>query len=70
MLSRINTKMARAAMASMVNTPARGIKLHEYQAGALLDKHRVAIPLGRTATTAEEAYAIAKTLPGGCVVKS
>ena len=62
--------MARTAMASMVNTPARGIKLHEYQAGALLDKWNVAIPIGQTATTAEQAYDIAKKMEGGCVVKS
>ena len=35
----------------------RGIKLHEYQAGALLDKFNVPIPLGTVATTPEEALA-------------
>jgi hypothetical protein len=44
---------------SMVSTPARGIKLHEYQAGALLDKFNVAIPLGVTAKSVDEAYKIA-----------
>lgn len=50
--------------------PMRGIKLHEYQAGALLHKFSVPIPLGSVAFTAEEAEAEAKKLPGGCVVKS
>ena len=63
--------MARSVMGSqMVITPNRGIKLHEYQAGALLDKFKVAIPVGETATTADEAHAIAKKLENGCVVKS
>jgi succinyl-CoA synthetase beta subunit len=71
MLANLRTKMARTAMGTnMINTPARGIKLHEYQAGALLDKWKVAIPLGETATSAEGAYEIAKKFPNGCVVKS
>lgn len=66
----MRTRLARAAIQSQfVNTPARGIKLHEYQAGALLDQWKVAIPVGETATTSEEAYAIAQKL-NGCVVKS
>ena len=48
----------------------RGLKLHEYQAGALLHKFNVQIPLGNVAFTPEEAYQEAKKLPGGCVVKS
>jgi len=35
--------------------PARGIKLHEYQAGKLLDSYRVAIPIGEVAWSADEA---------------
>jgi succinyl-CoA synthetase beta subunit len=53
-----------------VSTQVRGIKLHEYQAGALLDKYKVPIPLGETATTAEGVFEVASRLPGGCVVKS
>ena len=54
----------------MTQTPARGIKLHEYQAGALLDSFRVAIPLGDVAKSPEEAFKIASKFDNGCVVKS
>lgn len=50
--------------------PARGIKLHEYQAGALLHQFKVAIPLGDVAFTDEEAYKLANKFSNGCVVKS
>ena len=55
---------------SLVNTPVRGIKLHEYQAGALLDKFKVSIPLGQVAFKEDQAYKIAQTFEDGCVVKS
>lgn len=55
---------------SLMYTPQRGIKLHEYQAGKLLDSYRVAIPLGEVAFTPEEAHTIASGFTGGCVVKS
>jgi succinyl-CoA synthetase beta subunit len=55
---------------ALVSTQMRGIKLHEYQAGALLDKYKVPIPLGETATTAEGVFQVASKLTGGCVVKS
>ena len=54
----------------LVGTQFRGIKLHEYQAGALLDQFKVSIPLGKVAFSADEAFKIASELPGGCVVKS
>ena len=54
----------------MVNTQARGIKLHEYQAGALLESYKVKVPIGEVAATPEEAFEAAKKLPQGCVVKS
>jgi hypothetical protein len=44
---------------SLMYTPQRGIKLHEYQAGKLLDSYRVAIPLGEVAWSADEAEKIA-----------
>lgn len=50
--------------------PVRGIKLHEYQAGKLLDSYRVAIPLGEVAWSPEEAEQIATKFEGGCVIKS
>jgi len=40
----------------LMYNPKRGIKLHEYQAGKLLDSYRVAIPLGDVAWTPEEAH--------------
>lgn len=54
----------------MMNTPKRGISLHEYQAGALLHKYKVAIPLGDVAFTPEETFKIASKFDNGCVVKS
>ena len=59
-----------AKMPRLVSTPLRGIKLHEYQAGALLDSYRVAIPLGEVASSVEEVGHLAKKFEGGCVVKS
>jgi succinyl-CoA synthetase beta subunit len=49
---------------------SRGIKLHEYQAGSLLESYKVAIPIGKVATTPEEAFKVAGEFPNGCVVKS
>ena len=66
----LKSRFARVASNQLINTPQRGIKLHEYQAGALLSKYRVNIPLGEVAFTADEAHKIASGLPGGCVVKS
>jgi len=66
----IKNRLARVASNQLVKTPQRGIKLHEYQAGALLNSYRVNIPLGEVAFTADEAHKIASGLPGGCVVKS
>ncbi len=40
--------------------PIRGIKLHEYQAGRLLNKYKVPIPLGNVAFNGKEAYLVAK----------
>ena len=46
------------------------MKLHEYQAKALLAKHGVPVPQGRVATTPDEAAAIAAELGGKVVVKA
>ena len=77
MLTKLGSRLSQAAMKrqqpalkSLVATQLRGIKLHEYQAGALLDSFRVKIPLGEVAFSAEECEKIASTMPGGCVVKS
>lgn len=40
--------------------PMRGLKLHEYQAGKLLSRYRVPIPLGNVAFSGKEAYLVAK----------
>ena len=52
--------------------PMRGLKLHEYQAGALLSSYKVPIPLGTVAFTAEEAEKEAEKWGdcNGFVVKS
>jgi len=74
-LNLINKRIAQRALPMMSKTmlttaPARGIKLHEYQAGALLDKFNVAIPLGTVAFTPEEVFKTASQFENGCVVKS
>ena len=50
--------------------PLRRLKLHEYQAGALLHKYQVPIPLGNVAFSPEEARDVASKLTGGCVIKA
>jgi succinyl-CoA synthetase beta subunit len=46
------------------------MKIHEYQAKAVLARHGVPVPKGRTAATADEARAIAEELGGKVVVKA
>jgi succinyl-CoA synthetase beta subunit len=46
------------------------MKIHEYQAKALLARHNVPVPRGEVASTAEEAEAVAKKLGGSVVVKA
>ena len=48
----------------------RRLKLHEYQAGALLNSYSVPIPVGNVAFSPDEAQSIASGIKGGCVVKS
>jgi len=68
----VSKRIARVAQrnATLLTTPNRGIKLHEYQAGSLLSSFNVSIPLGEVAKTAEEAVKIASKFDNGCVVKS
>lgn len=54
----------------LTQQPVRGIKLHEYQAGALLDRFNVKIPLGTVAFSPEEVFSTASKFENGCVVKS
>ena len=44
------------------------MKIHEYQAKAILAQYGVPVPRGRVATTAAEAGAIARELGGGVTV--
>ena len=46
------------------------MKIHEYQAKAILAKHNVRVPRGEVAYTKEEARDIAKQLGGLVVVKA
>jgi succinyl-CoA synthetase beta subunit len=46
------------------------MKIHEYQAKALLARHGVPVPRGEVASTPEEAEAAAKNLGGSVVVKA
>jgi succinyl-CoA synthetase beta subunit len=46
------------------------MRIHEYQAKAILAEHGVAVPRGRVASTAAEARAIAQELGGTVVVKA
>src|SRR5438477_7428592 len=46
------------------------MKIHEYQAKAILAEYKVPVPRGQVAYTVEEAEAAAKTLGGSVVVKA
>jgi succinyl-CoA synthetase beta subunit len=48
----------------------RDVKIHEYQAKAILAQHGVPVPRGEVATTAAEAGEIARRLGGTVVVKA
>ncbi len=61
-LSRMGWQSAAANRALILNKdlPLRRLKLHEYQAGRLLHKYRVPIPLGNVAFNGKEAFLVAK----------
>ncbi|MBV9405825.1 MAG: acetate--CoA ligase family protein, partial [Acidobacteriaceae bacterium] len=46
------------------------MKIHEYQAKAILAKYDVPVPRGEVAYTVEEAEAAAKNIGGSVVVKA
>ena len=46
------------------------MKIHEYQAKAILAKYNVPVPRGEVAYTVEESEAAAKKLGGSVVVKA
>lgn len=58
------------ALVSNPCLPLRRLKLHEYQAGALLHSFKVPIPLGNVAFTPAEARDIGNGLKNGMVVKA
>jgi len=64
------SRFSRIASNQLIKTPVRGIKLHEYQAGALLSSYKVNIPIGDVAFSVDEVKKIASTHDNGCVVKS
>jgi acyl-CoA synthetase (NDP forming) len=70
MLNPLKSRICSSFANCLVSTQFRGIKLHEYQAGALLSKYRVPVPIGKVAFDEDEAYKIAKKFKGGCVIKS
>src|SRR6266568_4516210 len=49
---------------------ADSMKIHEYQAKAILAQYNVPVPRGEVAFTAEEAEAAAKLIGGSVVVKA
>lgn len=65
-----NTFLKRT-MRPLTATPMRGMKLHEYQAGALLHKYNISIPLGNVARSPEEAHQVSSQFKSdGYVVKA
>ena len=66
----LSNRLFNRALLKSSSLPMRRLKLHEYQAGALLKKFEVPIPFGNVAFSAEEAQQIASGISGGCVVKS
>ena len=64
------SRFSRIASKQIVKTPVRGIKLYEYQAGALLSSYKVNIPIGDVAFSVDEVRKIAAGHENGCVVKS
>ena len=59
-LSRMGQEVVNRALVINKDLPMRRIKLHEYQAGKLLQSFRVPIPLGGVAQNGKEAFLVAK----------
>lgn len=79
MFQLLNTPYSKNALLNKTRSltrdlPKRGIKLHEYQAGKLLSKYRIPIPLGNVAYSGKEAFLVAKqfgdSYTDGYVVKA
>jgi len=52
------TQRLNRALIKNASVPMRGLKLHEYQAGALLDSYKVPTAIGRVAFNAEDAFKV------------
>lgn len=66
----LSTRLCNRALLKNSSLPLRRLKLHEYQAGALLNSFHVPIPVGNVAFTPTEAHKIASGIKNGMVVKS
>lgn len=66
----LSNRLFNRALLKNSSLPMRRLKLHEYQAGALLNSYSVPIPVGNVAFSPDEAQSIASGIKGGCVVKS
>ena len=66
----LSNRLFNRALLKNSSLPMRRLKLHEYQAGALLNSYQVPIPVGQVAFNPDEAERIASGISGGCVVKS
>jgi succinyl-CoA synthetase beta subunit len=66
------TQRLNRALIKNASLPMRGLKLHEYQAGALLDSYKVPTAIGRVAFSAEDAFKVCSEFPAGAeyVVKA
>jgi len=53
--------LANRALVLAKDLPLRRLKLHEYQAGKLLHKYRVPIPIGNVAFNGKEAFLVASS---------
>ena len=67
--------VTKKAMIMNKDLPLRGIKLHEYQAGKLLQKFKIPIPIGSVAFNGKEAALVADNMAlkgdhAGYVVKA
>ena len=54
------TSVLNRALLFNKDLPMRRLKHHEYQAGKLLSKYRIPIPLGNVAFNGKEAFLVAK----------
>src|SRR5215475_15261129 len=68
MMRRLCARRPSVPYASRLDASSQTMKIHEYQAKAVLAKHGVPVPRGETTTSASEAAAIARRLGTKVVV--